>query len=235
MSEADAGPRFGTIVPRRRLANGANRPIPYRMASGYFPFSSRGARGAEMKTWFKRIVIGLVVLVLVAVVGLAIFLLTFDPNAYKYKLEELVQERYHRTLAIDGELELSLFPRIGLSVQGVSLSEVDSPDTFASIGSMRLAVAVWPLLSSNLVVDHVAINGFKARVVRDKNGHLNFENLVGGGAANTLEPAGPATAAVGAMAGAAQALATAGAAAPATTANPDAGAHLRAGRVRSPG
>lgn len=74
-----------------------------------------------MKTWFKRILIGLVVLVVVAVVGLAIFLLTFDPNAYKYKLEELVQERYHRTLTIDGEIELSLFPRIGLSVQGVAV------------------------------------------------------------------------------------------------------------------
>ena len=185
-----------------------------------------------MKTWFKRILIGLVVLVVVAVVGLAIFLLTFDPNAYKYKLEELVQERYHRTLAIDGELELSLFPRIGLSVQGVSLSEVDSPDTFASIESMRLAVAVWPLLSSNLVVDHVAINGFKARVVRDKNGHLNFENLVGGGAANTLEPAGPATAAVGAMAGAAQAIATGGAAAPATMQIDIAGLDLQAGELQ---
>ncbi len=81
-----------------------------------------------MKTWFKRILIGLVVLVLVAVVGLAIFLLTFDPNAYKYKLEELVQERYQRTLTIEGEIELSLFPRIGLSVQGVSLSEPKSPE-----------------------------------------------------------------------------------------------------------
>ena len=35
--------------------------------------SSRGLDGAAMKTWFKRIVIGLVVLVVVAVVGLAIF------------------------------------------------------------------------------------------------------------------------------------------------------------------
>ncbi|MCJ9711129.1 AsmA family protein, partial [Bordetella hinzii] len=138
-----------------------------------------------MKTWFKRILIGLVVLVLVAVVGLAIFLLTFDPNAYKYKLEELVQERYQRTLTIEGEIELSLFPRIGLSVQGVSLSEPKSPETFASIDSMRLAVAVWPLLSNNLVVDHVTINGFKARIMRDKNGHFNFENLVGGSVQNT--------------------------------------------------
>ncbi|ADP18878.1 AsmA family protein 2 [Achromobacter xylosoxidans A8] len=158
-----------------------------------------------MKTWFKRILIGLVVLVVVAVVGLAIFLLTFDPNAYKYKLEELVQQRYQRTLTIDGEIELSLFPRIGLSVQGVSLSEPNSPETFASIDSTRLAVAVWPLLSNSFVVDHVAITGFKARVMRDKQGQFNFSNLVGGTAPITAAPANPAEALAGAAQSAVQA------------------------------
>ncbi len=159
-----------------------------------------------MKTWFKRILIGLVVLVVVAVVGLAIFLLTFDPNAYKYKLEELVQERYQRTLTIDGEIELSLFPRIGLSVQGVSLSEPNSTETFASIESTRLAVAVWPLLSNSFVVDHVAISGLKARVVRDKQGQFNFSNLVGGAQSVTDAPSNPAEALVGAAQTAAQAI-----------------------------
>ncbi|EHK63915.1 AsmA family protein [Achromobacter arsenitoxydans] len=159
-----------------------------------------------MKTWFKRILIGLVVLVVVAVVGLAIFLLTFDPNAYKYKLEELVQERYQRTLTIDGEIELSLFPRIGLYVQGVSLSEPNSTETFASIASTRLAVAVWPLLSNSFVVDHVAISGLKARVVRDKQGQFNFSNLVGGTQPVTEMPANPAEALVGAAQTAAQAI-----------------------------
>ena len=132
-----------------------------------------------MKTWIKRILIGLVVLMLVSIVGLAIFLLTFDPNAYKYKLEELIQTRYQRTLAIEGDIELSLFPRLGLSLQDVSLSEVNSDETFASVESARLAVAIWPLLSDNLVVDHVAVTGFKARVIRDKTGQFNFSNLVG--------------------------------------------------------
>ncbi|CAB3865091.1 AsmA family protein [Achromobacter anxifer] len=160
-----------------------------------------------MKTWFKRILIGLVVLVVVAVVGLAIFLLTFDPNAYKYKLEELVQQRYHRTLTIDGEIELSLFPRIGLSVQGVSLSEPNSTETFASIDSTRLAVAVWPLLSNSFVVDHVAISGLKARVVRDKQGMFNFSNLVGGTSPITAAPENPAEALAGAAQTAVQAIA----------------------------
>ncbi|MEO6959088.1 MAG: AsmA family protein [Burkholderiaceae bacterium] len=130
-----------------------------------------------MKVWFKRISFGVVVAVIVALVGLAIFLLTFDPNAYKSKLEEIVYNRYHRTLAIEGDIQLSLFPRIGLSVQGVSLSDRDSRSTFASVDSARFAVAIWPLLSNRLVVDHVAVAGFKAWVIRDKLGEFNFHDL----------------------------------------------------------
>jgi AsmA protein len=131
-----------------------------------------------MKVWFKRILIGIVVLVIAAVVGIAIFLLTFDPNAYKAKLETLVYNRYHRTLSIKGDLELSLFPRIGLSVHDVSLSNSDSDTLFASIDSARFAVAIWPLISNRLVVDHVAVTGFKAWVSRDMKGQFNFHDLL---------------------------------------------------------
>ncbi len=131
-----------------------------------------------MKFWFKRILVSIVVVLLVAVVGIAIFLLTFDPNAYKNKLEEIVYNRYQRTLSIKGDIELSLFPRIGLSVQGVSLSDRDSTDTFASLDSARFAVAIWPLMFDRLVVDHVAVTGFKAWLIRDEEGEYNFRDLI---------------------------------------------------------
>jgi len=132
-----------------------------------------------MKFWLKRVLISLVVVAIVALVGIAIFLLTFDPNAYKNKLEEIVYNKYQRTLSIKGDIELSLFPRIGLSVQDVSLSNRNSQDTFASIDSARFAVAIWPLLSNRLVVDHVAVTGFKAWVKRDEQGQFNFRDLLG--------------------------------------------------------
>lgn len=133
-----------------------------------------------MKIWLKRILIGLVVAFLVALVGIAIFLLTFDPNAYKNKLQEIVYDRYERTLLIDGDIELSLFPRIGLSVQKVSLSDRGNSDLFASMESARLAVAIWPLMFNRLVVDHVAITGLKAWMVRSPEGDYNFNDLVSG-------------------------------------------------------
>ena len=131
-----------------------------------------------MKFWFKRILISIVVVFLVALVGIAIFLLTFDPNAYKNKLEEIVYNRYQRTLSIKGDIELSLFPRIGLSLQGVSLSDRNSTDTFASVDSARFAVAIWPLMFDRFVVDHVAVTGFKAWLIRDENGEYNFRDLI---------------------------------------------------------
>ena len=131
-----------------------------------------------MKVWLKRVLIGLVVAFLVALVGIAIFLLTFDPNAYKNKLQEIVYARYERTLTIDGDIELSLFPRIGLSVQDVSLSDRGNSDLFASVESARLAVAIWPLMFDRLVVDHVAVTGFNAWLVRDEEGEYNFRDLL---------------------------------------------------------
>lgn len=139
-----------------------------------------------MKVWFKRVLIGFVALVIVALVGVAIFLLTFNPNTYKANLQSYVYERYQRTLSIKGDIELSLFPRIGLAVKDVALSERDSGETFISMESARLAVAVWPLLSDSLVVDHVAVSGFRAWVKRDQNGVFNFNDLL---TAQAQEPA----------------------------------------------
>src|SRR5690606_38439968 len=92
--------------------------------------------------------------------------------------EEFVYERYQRTLSIQGDIELSMFPRIGLSVQNVSLSNPGAPDElFASIDSARFAVAIWPLLFNRFVVDHVALSGFKAWIRRDEQGEYNFQHL----------------------------------------------------------
>ncbi len=131
-----------------------------------------------MNVWLKRGLFGLVIALLLALVGLGAFLLTFDPNAYKSRLEQLVFDRYARTLTIRGDIGLSLFPRIGLSVNDVSLSNRNSTDTFISVDGARFAVAIWPLLFSRLVVDHVAITGLKAWVVRDAKGHFNFSDVL---------------------------------------------------------
>ncbi|MFC4277034.1 AsmA family protein [Achromobacter aloeverae] len=160
-----------------------------------------------MKTWIKRIVLALAILVAVVVAAAAVFVLTFDPNAYKARLQEMVSQRFHRTLIIDGDIDMTLFPTLGLTLQGVSLTEPGRDELFASVEDAQVSVAIWPLLSKKLVIDHLTFSGVKARVVRDKQGRFNFADLVGGPAPVAATPdATPDASATQAAAGAPAAL-----------------------------
>src|SRR5436190_18081695 len=107
-------------------------------------------------------IVGLLVLL---VLGAAIFALTFDPNRYKGQIEQLVKEKTGRTLALKGNLEVALWPSLGAKVNGVTLSERDGKQEFLSLESAHAAVAVMPLLHGAAVVDRIRVTGLKARVV----------------------------------------------------------------------
>ncbi len=128
--------------------------------------------------WVKRVLIALGVLALLAGAVLAALLVLVNPNDYKSVLQDAVQQRFNRKLDIDGDIQLSVIPRLGLEVSGVSLSEPNSSQVFAAVDTARVAVAWWPLLSRHLVVEHLAVSGVKANVVRDANGRFNFHDLL---------------------------------------------------------
>jgi|GEM_PF-1404467 len=117
-----------------------------------------------MSKWIRRLIFAVITLLIISIVGIAVFFLTFDPNAYKDKLQDFVYQRYERHLEIKGHISLSLFPRIGLSAHGVQLSERGSDVPFAAVDHMRFSVAVWPLLWNRLVVDHLSLDGVQAWV-----------------------------------------------------------------------
>lgn len=129
------------------------------------------------KKWLKRGLITLVVLLLLAFAGGAIFLLTLDPEVYKEKLVNQIEERYHRKLDINGELKLSLFPRIGLSASDLSLSEPNSSQNFVTVGNVRMGVALWPLLQDRFVIDHADVDGLNIHIRRDEDGGFNFDDF----------------------------------------------------------
>lgn len=127
---------------------------------------------------------------IVAVLALAIaaFALTFDPNRYKPEIVKLVQDRTGRTLSIDGDIGVALFPRIGATIGRASLSEPGSAKVFAKIERARVALAVMPLLARRVVVDRVELAGLDVELVKHKDGSTNFDDLTG---AKAGKPAGP--------------------------------------------
>jgi AsmA protein len=130
----------------------------------------------------KYALLGLGALVVVAIAGAAVFALTFDPNRYKADIERLAKEQTGRTLSIKGDIKLAFWPSLGAQVAGVSFSEKSSPEPFVSFDSAHASVKLLPLLGGQTIVDSVSLSGFKARIVKGKDGRFNFSDLVESGA-----------------------------------------------------
>ena len=118
---------------------------------------------------------GLIALLLLAV---AIISATFNPNDYKDDIVKLVKDKKDRTLHIDGDIKLSYWPKIGANLGKVSISEHSSDAEFASVNSVKVALAVMPLLKKEFVVDTVYVDGAKANIVKHKDGTTNYDDLM---------------------------------------------------------
>lgn len=108
----------------------------------------------------------------------AYILATFDANKWKGEISQLVQEKKSRSLKIEGDLSLSLFPSIGVQLGKATLSEHKSEQMFASVDNARISLRLLPLLSKQVVVDTVELDGVKARLVRFKDGRMNIDDLL---------------------------------------------------------
>jgi AsmA protein len=127
-------------------------------------------------------------LVLLAIVAIAIVAATLDPNQYKPQIVDLVKQKTGRTLAMDGKIGLSFFPRIGAEVERVALSGPKGQGTFAKVEEARVAVALLPLLSKQVIVDKVVLTGLAVDLVRYKDGRTNFDDLTGADARPEEKP-----------------------------------------------
>lgn len=141
-----------------------------------------------------------VVLLVVAVVVVTLYLkLYFDPNDYKGWLSQEVKERTGRDLQIKGNIDLSVFPWLGVEVGKIALGNAPGFEepVFASADRTQIRVKLLPLLRKELEMDTVSLYGLNLRLARDKQGHNNWEDLIQpktGEAPTRSKPAQPAPA-----------------------------------------
>ena len=143
----------------------------------------------------KWILIGVGGVVVLFAGVLAFIAATFDPNQYKGQIADLVKEKTHRTLTIEGDIRLTLFPRVGVQLGKTRLSEFRGDKEFAGLEQMRVSLALLPLLSKQVVVDQVQLDGLRANLVKHKDGTTNFSDLLGAEEAAAPAPAPPSEAA----------------------------------------
>jgi AsmA protein len=73
---------------------------------------------------------------------------------------------------------MAFWPSLGARVSGVSLSERAADREFLSLASAHASVALMPLLRGEVTVDRVRVSGLQARIVKDKEGRFNFQDLI---------------------------------------------------------
>jgi len=111
----------------------------------------------------KKILIGLGVVLGVLFSAWLRWRCFFDANKFKPKIERYVHDNYKRTLKFDGDLALSVFPRIAIALPPTTLSNLTGDRVSASLKDARISVALLPLLHSRIEVGAISIDGLTRR------------------------------------------------------------------------
>jgi AsmA protein len=138
-----------------------------------------------------KIIVGLIAFAAALIIALALVLpFIVNPNDFKGQIAEAVQESTGRTLNIDGDISLSVFPWLGLDIGPTRLSNApgfgDQP--MASVQQVQVRVKLLPLLHKRLEMDTVRLSGLNLRLGRDAAGRSNWDDLLG--EASAKSPAG---------------------------------------------
>lgn len=98
------------------------------------------------------IVAGLLILIVAIIVAVP-FLIPME--TYKSQVVSIVKEQTGRDLRIDGDIGLSFFPNIAVSIEDVGFSNAQwaKEKEMASMKEMRAALKLMPLFSGNVEVD----------------------------------------------------------------------------------
>ena len=131
-----------------------------------------------MKKFIKFSALSLGGLLALLLVIVAIVAAVFNPNDYKQQVIDLVKEKKERTLTLEGDIKLSFWPKIGANLGKVSISEHKGTKEFAAVDSVKVSLALLPLLRQELIVDTVYVDGVRANIVKYKDGTTNFDDLL---------------------------------------------------------
>jgi len=120
--------------------------------------------------------LSLVMLIAVIISGIFLFV---DPNEYKAEITNAVHEATGRQLTITGDIELSIYPWLGLSLGAAQLSNAkgfgDTP--FASVENIDIKVKLLPLFQQHVEMQKIRLHGLRASLAKNKEGVSNWDDL----------------------------------------------------------
>ncbi|MCP5305679.1 MAG: AsmA family protein [Chromatiaceae bacterium] len=138
--------------------------------------------------------IGTIVVVLLLLVAAAVILpMVIDPNDYKPQIVQAAKDKLGRDLVIEQDLDLSVFPWLGIETGGVRLGNAPGfeASSFAEIDQLGVKVKLMPLLSRQVEIDTLVIKGLRLNLEKDAKGRTNWDDLAAGAADEAEKPVEP--------------------------------------------
>lgn len=127
----------------------------------------------------KIIVAAVSALFLIVGVAMVLALVLINPNDYKDEIADAVRDKTGRELVFDGDLELYVFPWIGVKTGGLVLSNAGgfSEKNMFSLKSADVSLKLLPLISGKVEFNNVDIADLQLFLMRNKKGVTNWDDL----------------------------------------------------------
>ncbi len=133
-----------------------------------------------MRTLLKilaYVVVGFIGLILL--LSLAAYFL-FDPNEQKADIEDGIRDVTGRDFSIEGDLSLSVFPRVAVDVGRTTLGNAEGfgDEPFVAFDSARVSIKVLPLIfNDELAIGTASLEGLRINLAVDETGRTNWDDL----------------------------------------------------------
>ncbi|MDH3761141.1 MAG: AsmA family protein [Gammaproteobacteria bacterium] len=144
-----------------------------------------------MKKIIRYLVVGLVVAIAFLAASVAIFVAVFDANAYKQDLSDLVREQTGRELQFHGDVDLTIYPALGMKLGAMSLSNAEGfgAQPMIKVKQVSISVDMASLITLAPQIDKLVMRDLELNLITNKVGVTNWDDLL----QSTTAPTGETT------------------------------------------
>lgn len=107
------------------------------------------------------------------VLAWVIFVLTFDINSYKPRIEAAVSTASGMKVRVNGKMKLSLFPGASISLEDILIQSKGAD--VASAKKAEVEIRLLPLLRRKVLIQQVRLVTPSFFITKDRSGRFNFE------------------------------------------------------------
>ena len=132
-----------------------------------------------MKKLLKWTILGIGIIVVLLIAAIIIIPQVVDVQKYKPQIEKAVTDATGRPFKLGGDLDVSVFPWVGVSLSDLSLGNPEGFEkkAFVTIKAFEVRVKLMPLLSKKIEVKQFVMQEPEIFLTKLANGRTNWEDL----------------------------------------------------------